>query len=180
MHRVHWSVDLLDAWIVEAMLRAHGLDAHALDVNIVRQNWFEALAYGGYRVVVPDAQAARARDVLDDFGRGALAVPDERADEPPCPHCGGAANHPDPQPRRAVFGVMIGMNIASSFLMLAEPAMMFTAMLTVCAPIVLSTWLGSRHRCADCGTTFALPRLPFAALARANDDAQAMTTGEAI
>src|SRR5262249_17210914 len=60
VRRVFRTYDLLEAHIVAALLREHGIEAWAFDVDFVRLNWFEMLAFGGFRVVASDASVGDA------------------------------------------------------------------------------------------------------------------------
>ena len=81
--RIHTSYDLLDAHVLTALLREHGIEAWLFDADFVRQNWFAAIAYGGYRIMVREQDAAAARELLQEQRSGQLALPD--ATGVPCP-----------------------------------------------------------------------------------------------
>lgn len=177
MRRAYWSADFGEAHVVEAMLRSYGVHASVFDAGIVRQDWFKTLALGGYRVMVPDSQTDSARELLADYRAGAMALPDDEVEVPPCPRCAGRAVGDDPRPRRAVFGVLIASQVAP-FLAFSSPASWWIAGLAPLLPLAAAPWLGSRHSCEDCGTAFGTRRLRFDALARAVADAQAAAPEE--
>ncbi len=177
MQRAYWSADFSEAHVVEAMLRANDLHASVFDAGMARQDWFKTLAIGGYRVMVPDSQTAAARQLVADYHRGAMALPDGEVDAPTCPRCSADDVADDPRPRRAVFGTVIASQAAPLFLV-STPALWWMAGLLQFLPLLAFPMLGSRHRCDRCGTAFGAPRRRFESLARAVAEAQAATTGE--
>ena len=104
MRRVHTTFDLLEAHIMTGLLRAQGVEAHAFDVGMVRQDWFRMIAFGGFRIVVSDPAVDDAIAVLGRYANGDFALAD--ADQDRCPRCGAFSVLHDPQPRRNVFLAM--------------------------------------------------------------------------
>jgi len=104
MQRVHTTFDLLDAHIVTALLREHGVEAYAFDVGMVRQDWFKTIAFGGFRILASDDAIDQARAIICRFAQGDFALADD--DPETCPCCGASAVLHDPQPRRNVFLAM--------------------------------------------------------------------------
>lgn len=178
MKRAYWSGDFGEAHVVAAMLQAHGLEAAVFDALLVRQDWFNTLVYGGYRIMVPESQVPAAREVLADYRTGTLALPDDGADAPPCPRCSGGIVMNDSRPRRAVFGGVIVAQAAPMILLLS-PLWWWIAGLAQFLPLAASSLLASRHRCGNCGFAFGTPRLRFDSLARAVSDAEARSPQEA-
>jgi len=67
-----------DAYIVSAALEAAGIPAVVADANTVQMNQLWASAVGGVRVRVRAGRAAEARELIEAFNRGELALPDDR------------------------------------------------------------------------------------------------------
>lgn len=63
-----------DAQILASCLTAAGIDAQPGDTNTA-QIWADAI--GGAKVLVPQSQLALARQILDAFRRGELALGDD-------------------------------------------------------------------------------------------------------
>lgn len=177
MQRAYWSGDFSEAHIVTAMLRAHDVDASAFDAGIVRQDWFQILALGGYRVMVPDAQMARTQELLGAYGSGAMALADADLDLPDCPRCHAGLGADDPRPRRIVFGVVIASQLAPAAL-LSSPVLLCIAVLLPVLPLATMPLLKSRHLCRSCGTVFATPRRCFGVLTRAVAEAESNASTE--
>src|SRR5690606_30567645 len=75
-------LDPIEAQIARGLLLSEGIDAHLGDEHAAIANWEWRLAIGGTRLLVPDAQAGRARDVLRAMDAGDYAIDD---DETPVP-----------------------------------------------------------------------------------------------
>lgn len=75
-------LDPLEAQIARGLLASEGIDVHIGGEHAAIANWEWRLAIGGTRLLVPDAQAARARDVLRAMDAGDYAIDD---DEDPAP-----------------------------------------------------------------------------------------------
>jgi len=101
MRRIHTTFDLLEGHTIVAMLREHSIEAWLFDADFVRQDWFKAIAYGGYRILVDDEFVAEAVELLRQYRSGALALLDEHRRR--CPKCAEFAGSDDPWPRRSVF-----------------------------------------------------------------------------
>lgn len=99
MRCAYRTADFSEAHVLEAMLNAAGLGAQVFDRQMVRQDWFQTLAFGGYRIIVEDAEAERAKTLIDNYRSGALAIDDAAEDRPACPRC-GMSGQVDPAPRR--------------------------------------------------------------------------------
>jgi hypothetical protein len=105
MRRVHTTFDLLEAHIIVGMLQRNDVDAWLFDADFVRQDWFKSLAYGGYRIMVPNEATASAVEILQKYMAGQLALSVEY--RLPCPACGKSCGSDDPWPRRNIFLSMI-------------------------------------------------------------------------
>ncbi|GAH35286.1 MAG: hypothetical protein J0I77_02845 [Rudaea sp.] len=103
MRRAYWTLDWYDAHIVAQMLHHEGIDAWVFNDNIVRTDWMQAIAYGGYRVMIDDGELADAQKHIDDYlhGKRRLAAADDDLDL--CPNCGGHAVRDNAVPRRLLF-----------------------------------------------------------------------------
>lgn len=170
MQRAYWSADFAEAHLVVAMLRANDLDAHVFDRNMVRQDWFQTLAFGGYRVMVADAGVERAKALLEDYRAGRLALDDTTTDRPACPRCGSPGRE-DPGPRRVIFALILGGELMSfAIVMLVgrvfEGALPFAVGIYIVGgllvPIALSRFLKSRYRCTACRKRWRARRAPHA------------------
>jgi len=107
MRRVHWTLDLQEAEILAGLLRAEGIDAFVFDTGIVRINWNTALAYGGYRVMVPPYHQAESRQVLTAWRQCEYALPPTNETPLACPHCGSMDIHPDRRRRGWTFVLFV-------------------------------------------------------------------------
>jgi hypothetical protein len=103
MRRAYWSIDFFDAQIVADFLRQQGIEAWVFDEGLVRQNWLQAIAYGGFRVVVADADQAQAVQWVARWHAGEFALAPNDLDEAKCPRCGSHATEANPWPRRLGF-----------------------------------------------------------------------------
>jgi hypothetical protein len=118
--------DWFEAHILRGLFEADGLHAVVLCEHLVRLDWTQSLAYGGYRVCVPLSQAPAAKELLDAWQRGELADASER-----CTICGGT---------RFVPHRSNGRRLAFAFLLIGLPV-----------PVPF----GADHKaCIDCGTAF--------------------------
>lgn len=66
-----------DAHVIRGCLAAAGIDAIVTDDQHMQANLLLAPAIGGVRVLVPQAQLARAQEILAAFERGDLALADD-------------------------------------------------------------------------------------------------------
>lgn len=173
MLRAYWTADYGDAGVVTALLRAHDVHAFVFDAGMTQLDWFKSLAFGGYRVTVPAAQSAAARELLDGYRDGALAVPDAETDVPPCPRCAGTGIASDPRPRRAVFALLIAVQIVPIELAFPAAWAWIAGFALQFLPLAAAPLLGSRYRCAACGNAFGAAREPFATLAQSVAAAEA-------
>ena len=167
MVRVYWTVDLLEAHIVTGLLCDEGVQAWVFDADMVRQDWFRALAIGGYRIVVDRADAARALPILARY-RADDPVRAYAEDEMPrCPACGHNAIADDPRPRRAAFATLIASDILSASLLVdfiyagIAPRVASLALATyLCLsvafffPGMLAFIVKHRYACTRCGRRF--------------------------
>jgi hypothetical protein len=121
MRRIYTTFDLLEAHTIVAMLREHAIRAWVFDADFVRQDWFKAIAYGGYRIVVNDESGVDALELLGAYRAGTLALADEHRLQ--CPNCGEFAGSDDPWPRRSVFLAMITVPwVAFGLLSICRPS----------------------------------------------------------
>jgi len=174
MQRAYWSADFAEAHLAVAMLRANEVDAHVFDRNMVRQDWFQTLAFGGYRVMVADADVERAKALLEDYRAGRLALDDTTTDRPACPRC-RSEGVDDSAPRRLIFALILGGELVSfAIVMLVgrvfEGALPFAVGIYIVGgllvPIALSRFLKSRYRCTACRKRWRAVPAPHAEAAR--------------
>ena len=174
MQRAYWSADFAEAHLAVAMLRANDVDAHVFDRNMVRQDWFQTLAFGGYRVMVADADVERAKAVLEDYRAGRLALDDATTDRPACPRCRSPGRE-DTGPRRLIFALLLGTQLLTlAFLMVVGYATAHVLPLTVgvyfvgtlLISVALLRFLRSRYRCTACGKRWRARPAPHAEAAR--------------
>jgi hypothetical protein len=156
MQRVYRCFDLLQAHAIAASLRHDGIQAHVFDADFVRQDWFKMLAYGGFRIVVPNEDASRAAENIRLYQEGALSLHD--VEGAACPNCGEHSGHDDPQPRRNVFIAMFVLAAAEipvllsahpSAIGLLEASAVLIA-LGVTLPWLLIRYFKWRYRCSAC------------------------------
>ena len=67
----------LDAHLLQSRLEVEGVPAVVVDDNIVQTNPFLTMAVGGVRVLVPESQAERAREIARAIERGDYALDDQ-------------------------------------------------------------------------------------------------------
>ena len=84
--------DPTEALIVCAMLEADGLHASTADLNHVVANWPIVLALGGVRVQVPADEFEAARELVQRYLRGEMALPDEPGEPPARGRCHACGN----------------------------------------------------------------------------------------
>jgi len=70
-------LDPTEAHLLRACLEAAGLDAMVADANLVQTHSLIAVAVGGARVMVPEAQLEHAKAVLEAYHRGDFALDDD-------------------------------------------------------------------------------------------------------
>ncbi len=70
-------LDPLQAQIARGLLGAEGIDAHLGDEHLAVANWEWRLAIGGSKLRVADADAARARAILQALDAGEYAIDDD-------------------------------------------------------------------------------------------------------
>ncbi|GAA0704454.1 hypothetical protein [Dokdonella soli] len=166
MRRAHWTPDLSEAHIVEHLLREHGVIAWAFDTEMVRQDWLKTLAFGGYRVMVSDADFGKAQAVVNAYRNGELASQIEDTERPSCPGCGASDASEDLRPRRAVFMLLIasdGLSIPFLFAThTASGASWFVASYLVLQLLLLTPGVAARivkwrYRCLACDRTWREP-----------------------
>ena len=157
LRRVDTTFDLPEAHIIVGLLRSEGIDAHLFDADFVRQDWFKAIAYGGYRILVPDQDLPAAREHLHAYRASKPAM--SNSDDPPCPACSSVTYRDDPRPRRWVFALYIALPFADAavfMLMRRSHIQQFAwAAITVAVSIALAllaiTYLRRRYLCDECG-----------------------------
>lgn len=69
--------DPLEAQIARGLLQAEGIYAHLGDEHAALANWEWRLAIGGAKLRVPEAQAGRARRILQAIDAGEYAIDDD-------------------------------------------------------------------------------------------------------
>lgn len=141
MRCVEWSAEYLEAHVIAMLLRAHDVEAVVFDENFVRQNWFELLGYGGFRIMAPEHQFAEAKSLVSAYRSDNLQVRDTRDGEPECPHCGGRETGQDPRPRRMLFLLYIPFGC-----------------LIALAPMLIRRLVVGRYRCRQCRHAWREPR----------------------
>lgn len=187
MRRVYWTADFSEATIVAGLLRANGIDAYVFDAGMAQLNWMETLAIGGYRIMVADADAQTAQDLLVAYRNGGLDLPEGDVDRPKCPNCGADRNDENRRRRGAVLflswlglGLFILTVLFFAFVRLAPLALtlapqvffIFCIVFTAVAYLFLLRWSKRRHHCASCAGTWQARSSEFETLSRAVDAAQ--------
>ena len=185
MKRAHWSSDYADAHVVEAMLKANGLHAWVFDAGVSRIDWFKTLAYGGYRVMVPDGDFERARALVASYRDGALEVGADDGDGVCCPRCGTGDAISDPGPRRRAFALLIASDVIAWGLAstirdagiagIARTTWFIASTLAFGALCLATT---SRYRCAACKAAWRAQPSDFATLSHTVDAATREAGGE--
>jgi hypothetical protein len=66
-----------EAHILRSCLEAAGIPVSVLDADLVQTHSLLTIAVGGVRVVVPEKYVAEAREVMEAFKRGDLALGDD-------------------------------------------------------------------------------------------------------
>lgn len=166
MQRVYWTVDFLEAHLIAGFLRAEGVDAEIFDVDFIRQDWLGALAYGGYRVVVADEDAAAARQLIAHRQANDFALDEADPNAPVCPRCSSRDTAEDPVPRRIGFWFLL--SLAFPIRSIVASVVLFFLMLALAS-------FNGRFRCATCGKRWkAMPTHAFRELAHRADAADAI------
>lgn len=179
MRCADWTAEYLDGQIIVARLRAEGLDAHLFDQETVRQDWFNILAYGGFRVMVPATQFEAAQALTQACRAGALTLADESTDRPACPRCQDGLGQADPRPRRRAFAAYLVWSVATTALLAAGVATRalvvaaFAPWIAMLALPVWRRWLVHRYRCPACSHAWRAAAEPFARLRDAVETAGA-------
>lgn len=170
MRCVDWTAEYLDGQVIVALLRAEGLHAHLFDQHMVRQDWFQILAYGGFRVMVPAPEFEAARALTEAFRDGRLRLGDDPTERPACPRCRDGVGAADPRPLRRAFATYLAWSAATTGLLATgiETALVVAA---ACAPWcamlavpVWRHWLVGRYRCPACTHAWRAAPEPFARL----------------
>ncbi|MEZ5462129.1 hypothetical protein [Dokdonella sp.] len=166
---VDWTPDYLDGLVLVALLRSRDIDAQLFDENFVRQDWFRILAYGGFRIAVPALDLQSSREVLTDYRRGALQLPDEELHGPSCPACHDSSAGFDHRQRRWIFLAFLFVCTAQTISILAfdTPApyliLQIVISLAMMMPWLVRYVVNNRMRCPQCLHAWReLPRIPFA------------------
>lgn len=109
MRCVYRSFDQADAEIVAGLLREEGCLAFVFENGLSRLKWYQSIAFGGMRVVVPEVCVAQAQAVLDQWRNGHYCL--ECDDQ--CPRCHGTDIKENPNYRGWAFflGGFIGLPI---------------------------------------------------------------------
>jgi hypothetical protein len=66
-----------EAYILQSRLEVEGVPAIVADANMVQTNPLLSIAIGGVRVLVPEADLARAEEILRGIARGDYALGDQ-------------------------------------------------------------------------------------------------------
>jgi len=193
MRRVCWTADFAEANIVAGLLRANGIEATVFDAGMAQLNWMETLAIGGYRIMVADADAQAARDLLIAYRDGKLDLLDEGVDQPTCLDCAKMTGE-NRNRRGAVFFLSwLGLNdllfaalffvfvvcVPLAFAVAPQVFAIFCIALVAAFSLFLLRWAKRRYRCASCTSTWQAPMSEFDALRRAVDAAEVKTTDHA-
>jgi hypothetical protein len=64
---VHQTYSWPEAEALTNMLSAYGLEAVLADRNTIGNNWHETIAFGGFRVMVPEMHMRHASIFVDEF-----------------------------------------------------------------------------------------------------------------
>lgn len=86
-----------EAHLLRMRLEAGGVPAFVLDENMVQMDWMFSNAVGGVKVVIEEADAEAAREILEEPSA------DLPGDRPVCPACSSTNTAPDEGPRRVAF-----------------------------------------------------------------------------
>ena len=179
MPRVFWSAQYDEAHVVQALLRSRQIEAWVFDADMARQDWFRVLAIGGYRVMIADADAARATELVGEYREGTLAVVDDAVERPTCPRCATPGSD-DPVPHRLVFSLLIAIDVVIGLgLLLAAGgsnkilAVLFGSSVIVAPTIAVlfTRHLKGRYVCPKCTTRWRTPPVAFAKMAQDVDAA---------
>ncbi|MBK7209224.1 MAG: hypothetical protein IPH99_02495 [Xanthomonadales bacterium] len=169
MRCVERTFEYMDGLVFVCLLRSRQIDAQLFDENIVRQNWFHILVYGGFRVMVPAHDLQAAGEVLVEFRSGVLRCDDDEMDRPTCPACHAQSGEFDHRQRRWVFHAGIVLWLAPGLVaeFLRDPLIPFFFLssafwLAMSMPWLLRFIVHNRLRCAECAHAWRdLPRVPF-------------------
>jgi hypothetical protein len=71
----------IEAHMLQSRLEAEGVPAVVADAHIVQANPFLTMAVGGVRVLVPESQVERAREIMQAIERGDYALDDHKGGE---------------------------------------------------------------------------------------------------
>ena len=66
-----------DAHVICSCLVAGGVSAMVADANLVQMNDLWAVAVGGVRILVPTSHMTKAREIIEAFERGDLALSED-------------------------------------------------------------------------------------------------------
>ncbi len=180
LRRIDTTFDLPEAHIIVGLLRADGIDAYAFDTDFVRQDWFKAIAYGGYRILVPDEDVGSAGEIIRAYREAKPALSD--ATDTPCPVCSSSTYRDDPRPRRWVFAFYIVLPLMQLPLLFygrpseAQQFLRFVIILfaSVTLPLLAIAYLKRRYLCDNCGHRWRdARRYSYAALNRMHASATA-------
>lgn len=99
MQCIERTYEYLDGLILVELLKANGLDAYLFDENLVRLDWSAVLAYGGFRITVPNQHAETARELADAYRQGQLMIVEDECALFECPRCSSLLTEWNPRPR---------------------------------------------------------------------------------
>jgi hypothetical protein len=170
MRCVERTPEYLDSLVLLALLHSRQIDAKLFDENIARQNWFEILAYGGFRIMVPSPDLPLARETLVEYRSGILQRTDEETGLSTCPACHAQSGEFDHRQRRWVFlGCFVnGLVLIALAIFREEPLVPYLVFSCVFWLLLMMPWLlryviNNRLRCSRCRHAWReSPRTPFA------------------
>jgi hypothetical protein len=64
---VFQTLDLMEATLMKSVLEASGIEVYLVDENISRLKPIYSWAIGGIKLIVPDNQINRAREVIREY-----------------------------------------------------------------------------------------------------------------
>lgn len=177
LRRVDTTFDMIEGHIVVGLLRSEGIAAYLFDADFVRQDWFKAIAYGGYRVLVPDGETQAAREHIRDYRESKPALSDP--DDTPCPSCSSADYRDDPRPRRWVFAIYFAQQLivlACLLIVATAEQGVVIALVTIPVDVALAcfaiVYMKRRYLCNHCGHRWRDPHYHvYSALHRAHNAA---------
>jgi hypothetical protein len=175
MRCVDTTLDVMEGWIIVALLRSEGIDAQLFNENFVRQNWFEMIGYGGFRVSASDGDAAQAREIITGYRRGDIALSNESDDFPPYPLCDSPSTDFVHERRRWPFLTYIATYALAVLCAVLDPLLELVYVFLVLPLLFLITvfplmpglsgrLINNRYRCRECASTWRESPMDFGEL----------------